>query len=41
MNEYFTQEDFDQAKEDHPEIFEWIEMPERYISEMLKQNAQK
>ena len=39
--EYFTHEDFDQAKEDHPEIFEWIEFPDKYINEMMEQNAQK
>ena len=37
----FTFEDFKQAREDNPELFEWIDEPERYVEEFMKQNAKK
>ena len=37
----FTFEDFKQAREDNPELFEWIDEPERYVEEFMKQNATK
>ena len=33
---YFTIDDFNTARERHPEIFEWIEFPDKYINEMMK-----
>ena len=34
---YFEFEDFRQAREMYPGIFEWIDQPEKYISEFMHQ----
>ena len=36
---YFNFEDFKTAKEDRPDLFDWIDEPERYVSEFMKQNT--
>ena len=38
---YFILEDFKKAREEMPELFEWIDEPERYVSEFMKDNAKK
>lgn len=30
-----------QARIDNPELFDWIDEPERYVSEFMKQNSKK
>ena len=36
---YFNFDDFKTAKEDRPDLFDWIDEPERYVSEFMKQNT--
>lgn len=36
--EYFDFEDFKKARDDYPELFEWLDYPEKYVEQFLKQN---
>ena len=38
---YFCFDDFVQARIEHPELFEWIDEPENYVEQVMRDNNRK